>query len=69
MNRHMLRAGDPSNPSLEKIHGYPANAMLWRRMRADLSKRFYVIAPDLTGWGRSDKFLGQPYDIDSLRGF
>lgn len=42
------------------IHGIPTSSFIWRKQVEALSTRFRVYAPDLPGWGRSDK----PGDFD-----
>ena len=53
---HFLEAG--SGPDLVLLHGgeYGASAEItWRPNIESLSKTFHVIAPDLLGWGLTDK--------------
>ena len=53
---HFLEAG--SGPDLVLLHGgeYGASAEItWRYNIDALSKMFHVIAPDLLGWGETDK--------------
>lgn len=45
--------GDPSNPALILLHGAGAASRMWKRQLSGLSKRYYVIAPDLPGFGKS----------------
>jgi len=40
------------------IHGFSATAEMWDPVRADLSSRYWVIAMDCRGHGRS----GKPHD-------
>jgi 2-hydroxymuconate-semialdehyde hydrolase len=42
-------------PAALLIHGFPTWSYLWRRLMPPLSARMRVIAPDLLGYGRSDK--------------
>jgi pimeloyl-ACP methyl ester carboxylesterase len=42
------------------IHGIPTSSFIWRKQIEALSARFHVYAPDLLGWGYSDK----PADFD-----
>ncbi|MBI4491635.1 MAG: alpha/beta hydrolase [Chloroflexi bacterium] len=42
------------------LHGIPTSSFIWRRQIEALSGRFRVYAPDLLGWGSSDK----PRDFD-----
>jgi pimeloyl-ACP methyl ester carboxylesterase len=40
--------------TLVLLHGYPQTWYEWRKVLPELSKHYYVIAPDLRGAGRSD---------------
>lgn len=48
-------AGAPSAPPLVLIHGLGDEADSWRHIFPLLAERYYVIAPDLPGFGRSDQ--------------
>ncbi|WIX87204.1 alpha/beta hydrolase [Amycolatopsis sp. DG1A-15b] len=50
---HYLRAGD--GPPLFLLHGWPQTSHCWRKVLAPLAETHTVIAPDLRGYGRSDK--------------
>jgi 2-hydroxymuconate-semialdehyde hydrolase len=53
---HFLEAGN--GPDLVLLHGgeYGASAEItWRRNIDELAKQFHVIAPDMLGWGGTDK--------------
>jgi 2-hydroxymuconate-semialdehyde hydrolase len=53
---HFLEAG--SGPHLVLLHGgeYGASAEItWRYNIEELAQRFHVIAPDILGWGQTDK--------------
>jgi len=53
---HYLEAG--SGPDLVLLHGgeYGASAEItWRHNIEALAKRFHVVAPDILGWGQTDK--------------
>jgi pimeloyl-ACP methyl ester carboxylesterase len=47
-------AGDPSNPKLLLLHGFPASSHQYRNLISALSDRFHIIAPDYPGFGNSD---------------
>ena len=47
-------AGDPQNPKLVLLHGFPASSHQYRNLIPALAERFYVIAPDYPGFGNSD---------------
>lgn len=69
MKIHTLIKGDETNPPLVLLHGWPSSSLLWRHLIPDLSKHFYVLAPDLPGHGKSDKPETAIYDLNFLRGF
>ena len=53
---HYLRQGDPSAPVVLLMHGEPSWSYLYRTMIPVLtSAGLQVVAPDLVGFGRSDK--------------
>jgi pimeloyl-ACP methyl ester carboxylesterase len=58
-----LEKGDPSNEILILIHGNTSSNLFYLRTIEDLSKEFYVIAPDLRGYGFSEKL-----PIDATQG-
>jgi len=66
---HTLIAGDITTPPLVLLHGWPSSSLLWRHMIPELSKRFYVVAPDLPGHGKSDKPYNIIYNLSFLRNF
>lgn len=45
------------------IHGFPASAWSWQFMMPELSKHYRVIAPDLLGYGLSNKPWPHDYTI------
>lgn len=47
-------AGDPQNPKLVLLHGFPASSHQYRNLIPALANRFHVIAPDYPGFGNSD---------------
>lgn len=56
---HYLDEGDKNKPIVLLLHGEPTWSYLYRKMIPILSKDFRVIAPDLIGFGKSDKFLNK----------
>lgn len=46
-------AGDPADPVLVLLHGFPASSFMYRDLIADLSDSYHLIAPDHLGFGRS----------------
>jgi pimeloyl-ACP methyl ester carboxylesterase len=58
-------AGPPDAEPVVLLHGYPASHHCWRHQIPPLSRRHRVIAPDLLGWGASDRPLHLPFDYDT----
>ena len=56
-------AGDPGNPAIIFLHGFPESHRTWRHQMAALSDQYYCIAPDQRGYARSDK----PDGVDAYR--
>lgn len=53
LRMHYLRAG--SGPLLVLLHGWPQTSHCWRKLIEPLAERYTVIAPDLRGYGLTDK--------------
>ena len=53
--------GDPANPPIILLHGFPESHRTWRHQIPDLARDHYVIAPDQRGYARSSK----PEGVDS----
>jgi pimeloyl-ACP methyl ester carboxylesterase len=49
-----VTAGDPSNPALLLLHGFPSSSRTFRDVIPGLARLAYVVAPDLPGYGQSD---------------
>ncbi|MEU8135425.1 alpha/beta fold hydrolase [Streptodolium elevatio] len=49
-----ITAGEPSDPALLLLHGFPTSARTFRDVVPELAEASYVIAPDLPGFGESD---------------
>ncbi len=47
-------AGDPSNPTIVLLHGFPSSSHQYRKVLNQLSNEFHLIAPDYPGFGNSD---------------
>src|SRR5690349_3457534 len=51
---HLLEAGDPANPCVLLLHGFPEIAYSWRKVMPALAAAgYYAIAPDQRGYGRT----------------
>jgi pimeloyl-ACP methyl ester carboxylesterase len=48
-------AGDPANPPLIFLHGFPESHRTWRHQLVEFAKDHYVVAPDQRGFARSSK--------------
>ncbi|MFC4907372.1 alpha/beta fold hydrolase [Actinomadura gamaensis] len=46
-------AGDPANPTLVLLHGFPSSSAMYRDLIADLADTYHLIAPDHIGFGQS----------------
>ena len=55
-------------PPLILVHGLGSNAMQeWGRLMAPLGQKYHVYAPDLPGFGRSERPAAADYGIPQLR--
>jgi haloacetate dehalogenase len=50
---HYLMAGE--GPPVVLLHGFPETSYAWRHQVPELAKMYRVIAPDLRGYGETDK--------------
>jgi pimeloyl-ACP methyl ester carboxylesterase len=46
--------GEPGQPKLLLLHGFPSSSHQYRRLIPALSDRFHIVAPDYPGFGNSD---------------
>ncbi|MGW4470887.1 alpha/beta fold hydrolase [Nonomuraea sp. NPDC004354] len=53
LRMHYLIEGE--GPLLMLLHGWPQNSHCWRHLIAPLAEHFTVVAPDLRGYGLTDK--------------
>lgn len=53
---HYRRLG--RGPGMVLLHGYPQTGHMWRKVMPRLAERFTVVAPDLRGYGDSDRPAG-----------
>ncbi|MFD8974502.1 MULTISPECIES: alpha/beta fold hydrolase [unclassified Streptomyces] len=61
-------AGDPANPTLVLLHGFPSSSHMYRGLMADLADAYHLIAPDHIGFGASAApAVGDfPYSFEKL---
>lgn len=55
-------AGDPSNPKMVLLHGFPSSSHQYRNLISVLANHFHVVAPDYPGFGNSD--MPSPNDFN-----
>lgn len=64
MIRDVARVGDGTRihyrqmgqgPGMVLLHGFPQTGHMWRKVFPALAERFTVVAPDLRGYGHSDR--------------
>jgi pimeloyl-ACP methyl ester carboxylesterase len=53
IRQHYMEAGEGAPVVL--LHGFPETSYAWRHQIPELAKKFRVIAPDLRGYGETDK--------------
>jgi len=50
--------GDRSKPALLLLHGFPQTHAIWHRIAQHLQRDFFLVMPDLRGYGDSQKLPG-----------
>ncbi len=50
--------GDPDKPALLLLHGFPQSHVMWHRVAQALAQDFFLVMPDLRGYGDSAKPAG-----------
>lgn len=55
---HVATAGDSRKPAVMFLHGFPEGWFSWRSIMGALADDYFVLAPDLRGYGQSDKPAG-----------
>lgn len=62
---HYQEAGSPGSPAVILIHGFTASTLVWSEVLLPIAESgFHVIAPDLAGFGFSEKPQGAEYTIE-----
>ena len=46
-------AGDPKNPSMLLLHGFPTPSIMFKNLMVALADRYHLVAPDYPGFGFS----------------
>ncbi len=52
--------GNVLGPTLLLLHGFPQSHVMWHRVVQALQSRFFLVLPDLRGYGDSSKVAGLP---------
>ena len=68
LNIAYREAGNPVNPKLVLLHGFPSSSHQHRDLIRALADRFHLIAPDYPGFGLSDAPdpAGFSYTFDNI---
>ncbi len=56
---HYVEAGDPDDETIVFLHGHPESWHSWAHQINCFADRYHIIAPDLKGYGQSDKRPGE----------
>lgn len=64
-----IEEGDPDDPAVVFLHGFPTSSFLWRDFVPMLAPWFRVLAPDLLGCGDSEKRDGAELHIRAQAGY
>ncbi len=59
----IYKKSESNKPWLVLIHGFPSCTFDWWKVWDQLSQHFNLLAPDMIGFGRSDKPYDFPYSI------
>jgi pimeloyl-ACP methyl ester carboxylesterase len=51
---NVASAGDPANPAVILLHGFPESHRTWREVAPRLQDKFFVVMPDQRGFAGSD---------------
>lgn len=51
---HVSEWGDKENPPLVLLHGFSQSSATWDEIASELSRDYFVVAPDFVGHGQSD---------------
>lgn len=55
-------AGDPRNPTLLLLHGFPSSSHMFRNLITELADEFHLVAPDHIGFGNSSVPTVEEFD-------
>ena len=57
---HARTGGRADGPPLVLLHGFPQTHVLWHRVAQRLADTYFLVLPDLRGYGDSQKLPGTP---------
>ncbi len=63
---HYIEAGEPTNPTVLLLHGFPSSSTQYRNLIPLLSDDYHVLAPDLPGYGLTQSPPDLAYTFDNL---
>lgn len=68
VNMAYRESGNPENPTLVLLHGFPSSSHQYRKVLHELSNEYHLIAPDYPGFGNSDfpSATDYSYTFDNL---
>jgi pimeloyl-ACP methyl ester carboxylesterase len=62
VNLFYREAGDPAEPAILLLHGFPSSSHMFRNLIPKLAAKHHVIAPDYPGYGYSDQPSAKEFD-------
>lgn len=63
--RSAMFVPDPPKPVIVLVHGFTGGKENWLPLMRALAPKFHVIAPDLPGWGESERHAGGDYGANT----
>ena len=60
LHARLPRGAPDGRPALLLLHGFPQTHAMWQRVATRLAQDFYLVMPDLRGYGDSSKPAGLP---------
>jgi haloacetate dehalogenase len=59
--------GNRSKPALLLLHGFPQSHVMWHRVAQQLQQDYFLVMPDLRGYGDSSKPQAKPEHIQASK--
>ena len=57
---HARTGGPAGAPTLVLLHGFPQSHVMWHRVAQELRQHYFLVLPDLRGYGDAPKPVGEP---------